>query len=175
MKLFAQPLILKYLAFWDAARAIWMSYLVLLDFRSLAFSQNTGPYVGIGIDRNLIFTVGAMPTKLFCILAGFQFGRLGETLAEVTSVLVYSFVALAIWRRRKEARALAVLLTGAESLILAMCIRYALWTTLLPEFRQFSVSCGFVFFVMYSVSTTSLLGPYVKRLFGKRPAPAVGE
>jgi hypothetical protein len=169
MKPLLRPPILKGLAIWNAARTAWMSYLVLLGLRSLVFSQNNGPYVGIGIDRSLILRVSAMPTELIGIIAGFQFGRVGHISTEGIAALVYSLAALGTWRMTKGLGIFATVLMGTESLLLAFCLRYAFTTTLLPEFREFAVSSGLAFLAVYALTTVYLLRDNFRRISGARP------
>ena len=163
MKPPARPPMVRCLAIWNAARFAWMSYLFLLGLRSLVISQSSGPYVGMGVDRNLILSVSAMPTRFICILAGFQFGLIGEISVEAIAVLMYYLAALGIWRRTKGLAVFASVLVGAESLLLAVCLRYAMWTTLLPEFRKFALSFGIGFLAVYILSTIYLLGGWPGR------------
>jgi hypothetical protein len=157
MKPVTQPFVLRGLALWTSARAAWMSYFLLLDLRTLVALRNNGPFLGIGVDHKLILIISAMPLQLISIVAGFRFGRAGEVSAEVSAALFYGFVALEIWRRKKKATVFAGLLLGIESFLLALCIRYALWTTLLPEFRQFAVSSGLTFLVIYGLCGVYLI------------------
>jgi hypothetical protein len=141
--------------------------------RSLVFSQNYGPYVGLGIDHNLILSVGAMPTRLICILVGFQLGPIGEISAEAAVVLAYYLAALGIWRSTKGLAVFATMFVVAESLLLALCLRYAISTTLLPEFRKFAVSSALGFLAVYSLSTIYLLRQNIKRILGNGPTSSV--
>jgi hypothetical protein len=152
------------LAIWNAARGGWMTYLALLGIRSLAFSQNNGPYVGIGVDRTLILTVCAMPAKLICIVAGFEFGRIGDVSVTAVAAISYLLVAFGIWRRTKAGAAFGLLLVSVESLILMVCIWSTFTTTLLPEYRAFALGSGFAFLALHDFSAIYLL----RRTFGDR-------
>jgi hypothetical protein len=160
------------LAIWNAARAAWMTYLALLRIRGLAVSQNNGPYVGIPIDRTLILTVCAIPTKLICIVAGFQFGRIGDVSVTAVAAISYLLVAFGIWRRTEAGAAFGLLLVCGELLILMVCIWSTFTTTLLPELHAFALGSGFAFLALHGFSAIYLL----RRTFGDRfgRTPTVG-
>ena len=160
------------LAIWNAVRAGWMTYVALLEIRTLAFSQNNGPYVGIGIDRAMILTVCAMPTNIICIVAGFQFGRIGDVSVTAVAAITYLLVAFGIWRRTKAGATFGLLLVCVELLILMVCIWSTFTTTLLPEYREFTLGSGFAFIALHGFSAI-----YLSRLtFGDRfgSTPRVG-
>jgi hypothetical protein len=167
MKPVTQPSVFRGLALWSSVRAAWMSYFLLLDLRTLVAWRNNGPFFGIGVDHKLILIISAMPLQLISIVAGFQFGLAGELSTEVTAALFYGFVALEIWQQKKKATVFAVLLLGTESFLLALCIRYAIWTTLLPEFRQFAVSSGLTFLVIYGLCGLYLIRQRSDKTLGK--------
>ena len=167
MKPVTQPSILRGLALWSSLRAVWMSYFILLDLQSLVMWRNSGPFFGIFVDHKLILIISAMPLKLVSIVAGFQFGRAGELSAEVTAALFYGFVALEIRRRKKRATVFAVLLLGTESFLLALSIRYAIWATLLQDVRQFAVSSGLTFLVIYGLCALNLIRRLSDEILGR--------
>ena len=152
------------LAIWNAARAAWMTYVALLEIRILAFSQNNGPYLGIGIDRAMILTVCAMPTNIICIVAGFQFGRIGDVSVTAVAAISYLLVAFGIWRQSKAGAAFGLLLVCVELLILMVCIWSTFTTTLLPELHAFALGSGFAFLALHDFSAIYLW----RRTFGDR-------
>ena len=160
------------LAIWNAVRAAWTTYVALLEIRTLAFSQNNGPYVGIGIDRAMILTVCAMPTNIICTVAGFQFGRMGDVSVTAVAAISYLLVAFRIWRQTKAGAAFGFLLVCVELLILMVCIWSTYTTTLLPEFRNFALGVGFAFLALHGFTAIYLL----RRTFGDRfgSTPMVG-
>jgi hypothetical protein len=165
MLLSPNSLVLKILAIWNACRGAWMAYIVFLLSRALALAGDPGPYGGIGVDRILILKIGAMPPKLLGILAGFDFGRVGELAVEFVAAVLYFTVAIGMWRRMKGIRLIAVGLGLLDSLLLVFYLRFAIPSPILPEFRPLALLCWSVFLGIYSVNTIFLLRPSIKAFF----------
>jgi hypothetical protein len=166
-------LVLKGFMVWNVVRAGWMTFYVLLDFRTLAWEYYKGLYVGIGIDRRILLAVAAMPIKFAAILAGFRYGRLGDIVIEILAAAAYWVVAVGIWRGKRWTRYFAVVLGILESLLLVDYLTYAIPSPLVPDLRPFAVSSALGFLGIYSFSAMYLLLPSTKKPFGDNAAPEV--
>jgi hypothetical protein len=94
--------VLTMLMIWNAIRAVWMSYAVFWGLEMLASGRGLQPYLGIGVDRQLLFRVGAMPLELTSIIAGFGFGRPGQVVLQIVAVAAYCLAAIGILALRER-------------------------------------------------------------------------
>jgi hypothetical protein len=161
------PLTLRLFAILSASRAIWMTYMILLDLRALTLNGYRGPYPGIGIDNQLVVTLAAMPSKMISVFAGFSFGRPGEVAVEIVAAVTYCLVAIGIWRWSKLGRLLAIGLCGLESALLAYYLCGVVPFTFVPwpEPRLLALVSGAIFLAIYAFSFIYLLRPAIRGLF----------
>jgi hypothetical protein len=176
MNLKHRPLALRFFAIWSVARAVWMTYMVLLDMRALTLNGYGGPYAGIGIDNQLVATLAAMPAKMISIFAGFSIGRKGELAVEIVAAVSYCFMAIGIWRWSKLGRLLAIGLSAVESILLVYFLCGVVPFTFVPwpEPRLVALISGAIFLGIYIFSFIYLLRPAIRGLFIAPASSAVG-
>jgi|SRR5580700_8136126 hypothetical protein len=175
MRPFSPKSTLKYIALWNAFRAVWMTFFVILDLRSLAALGYKGPYFGIGLDARFLLTIAVMPFKLLGVVAGFYFGRVGDMTVEIVAALTYASVALGIWRRSSKMRHFAVALNVFEALLLVLSLTYAVASPLLPELHLPFILYFTSFAVVHSSVTIWLLQGRVKDSFAPGATSAIGS
>jgi|SRR5277367_3176494 len=157
MKMLSTQFALRVFALWTLLRCAWMSFAVYADLQDLAGAGQKGPYVSVGVDSRFLFSIAAMPVKLIGIIMGFRFGRAGDTAVAVVAAVVYATIAIGIWRHSNSIRLLAVVWSSLELLLLLLCMRYALPSPLLPEFRPHILAYCSIFSILYGVSTICLV------------------
>lgn len=175
MKSFSPQFTLKCFVLWNALCAVWMAFFVFLNLRSLVGVGYKGPYVGIGIDSRSLFTIAGLPIKLLGVIAGFYFGRVGETAVEIVAATLYISVAIGIWRHSNGARRLGIALNILGLALLILCLGAAFTSPLLPELHPQAIAYFSVFILIYSLLTIWLFQGRVKDFFAPRAVSAIGN